>query len=119
MAILIVDSSNIIEISLDGLTDFDITTDLIDLGLARNAPQGITITKIVFVPSAADDVVIVRDGENGPRIFTAVTLGTYDILKDDFRTTDERNKGKKYKPYIHFNEITIANPNQAYLSFYL
>ncbi len=119
MAILIVDSKNYIEVSLDGTTDFDMTSDLVALGLAREAPDGLHITKVVFKPSAADDAVIVRDGENGPRMFDQESLGTYDSLKDDILPSGPRNKVKKTKPYIHFNETTIAIANQAYVIFEL
>ena len=66
MALIIVASTNFIELSLDGTTDFDIETDLIALGLPLNAPRGLRIRKITFHPSAVGDEVIVRDGQNGP-----------------------------------------------------
>ena len=120
MALIIVGTSNFIEISLDGLTDFDPELDLVGLGLSKNAPEGLRIRKIVFIPSAADDTVIVRDGQNGPRIFSAIeVLGTWDTLKDDFRDDGHVDKGKVMNPYIHANESVISVQNQAYVIFEL
>ena len=120
MAILIVASKNYIEVALDGATDFDITADLVALGLAKEAPDGLHITKIIYIPSATDDAVIVRDGENGPRMFEQpAALGTYDVLKDDVLPSGPRNKVKRTKPYIHWNETTVSVVNQAYVIFEL
>ena len=117
MALIIVSSDNFIELSLDGVTDFDIETDLIALGLPLNAPRGLRIRKITFHPSAVDDVVIVRDGQNGPRMFAGEALGTYDRMKDDYREDGKIDRGKLTSPYIHANETVIGVVNQAYVVF--
>ena len=117
MALIIVSSANFIELSLDGTTDFDITADLIGLGLALNAPRGLRIRKITFHPSAVDDVVIVRDGQNGPMMFAGEALGTYDRLKDEYREDGKIDRGKLTSPYIHFNETVITLANLAYVVF--
>ena len=57
MALIINASNNFIEIALDALTDFDSRVDLVGYGLARNAPEGLRIRKITFVPSAIGDQV--------------------------------------------------------------
>ena len=122
MALLVAVSNNFIELSLDEVNDFDSMIDLEGLGLARNAPDGLCILKITFVPSAQGDALVVRDGMNGPRIFTAVNvLGTYDILKDEYEapTGVARGKGKVVRPYIHANECTIAFAHLAYVTFEL
>ena len=120
MALIIVSSPGFIELSLDGATDFDPEVDLVSLGISRNAPDGLRVRKITFVPSATDDTVIVRDGQNGPRIFSAVeVLGVYDILKDEYRDDSQVDKGKIMNPYIHFNESVIGVANQAYVIFEL
>lgn len=119
MALIIVASTNFIEVSLDGLTNFDAETDLVALGLARNAPDGLRIMKIVFHPSATGDILIVRDGQNGPRIFDVEALGTYDKQKDGFMEDGKIIRGKVMSPYIHANELTISIANQAYVVFEL
>ena len=120
MALIIVGSRNFIEVSLDGFTNFDSETDLVALGLARNAPNGLRIRKIVFVPSAALDSVIVRDGQNGPRMFSAIDLlGTWDILKDEYREDSKVDRGKVVNPYIFANETVVGVENQAYVIFEL
>ena len=118
MALVIVSTARFIEVSLDGATDFDSTTDLTTLGLARNAPNGLMVKKITFHPSAASDEVIVRDGENGPRVFAAEVLGTYDLLSDKYKG-DTPDTGKIMKPYIHANETVVDAANQAYVVFEL
>jgi len=117
MALIIVASTNFIELSLDGVTDFDIETDLIALGLTLNAPRGLRIRKITFHPSAADDIVIVRDGQNGPMMFGGETLGTYDRLKDEYREDGKIDRGKLTSPYIHANETVVGLENLAFVVF--
>jgi hypothetical protein len=120
MALIIVSSPGFIELSLDGATDFDPEVDLVALGISKNAPDGLRVRKITFIPSAVDDTVVVRDGQNGPRIFSAVeVLGVYDILKDEYRDDSRVDKGKIMNPYIHFNETVISVANQAYVIFEL
>ena len=120
MALLINWSENFIEVSLDGFTDFDSEVDLIPFGLARNAPEGLRIRKIVVVPSAVDDTVIVRDGQNGPRVFSAIDLlGTWDTLKDEYRDDSRVDKGKVMSPYIHANETVVTVENEVYVIFEL
>lgn len=119
MATLIAATNRFIEISLDAVDDFDITADLVGMGLNRNPENGIRVRKITFVPSAVGDGVVVRDGQNGPRIFTAENvLGTYDILKDEY-LSDDGKSGKLMSPYIAAAESTIGVANQAYLIFEL
>jgi len=120
MALLINTSSNFIEIALDGLTDFDSDLDLIAYGLARNAPNGLRVRKITFVPSSIGDQVIVRDGQNGPAMFSAINvLGDYDVLKDEYREDGNVDKGKLVNPYIHANESIVGVVNQAFVIFEL
>lgn len=120
MALLVAATDNFIEVSLDAVVDFDSEVDLVGFGLARNAPNGLRIRKIVFVPSAQGDTLIVRDGQNGPRVFSAVdVLGTYDTLKDEYREDGHVDRGKLMSPYIHSNECVIALPHLAYVIFEL
>ena len=118
MANLVAATNNFIEISLDDISDFDSANDLIGLGLSRNPIRGLMVHKIIFVPSAVGDTVVVRDGANGPRIFTAQNvLGTYDILRDIYLSANR--PGKLMTPYIHANECTIGINNSAFLIFEL
>jgi len=120
MALFIVATNNFIEVSLDGLTDFDSEVDLVGLGLTMNAPNGLRIRKITFVPSAVNDTVYVRDGQNGPRAFSAVdVLGTWDTLKDEYREDGKIDRGKVMNPYIDGAETVVAIQNQAYVIFEL
>ncbi len=116
MALIIVATHRFIEVSLDGVTDFDVTTDLSTLGLTRNAPNGLLVKKIVFHPSAVDDIVIVRDGETGPRVFGAEVLGTYDRLKDDFHG-ESVHVGELMTPFIDATDCIIDSANNAYIVF--
>ena len=116
MALVITSSKNFIEISLDGATDFDVTTDLVGLGLEMNAYEGLRVRKVVFIPSDTDDEVIVRDGENGPGFFRCPgALGVWDILKDEYREDGKPDVGKLVKVYIHAGECVIAHANLAYV----
>lgn len=120
MALLVSATNNFIELSLDNLVDFDSELDLAGFGLSRNAPNGLRIRKIIFVPSAQGDTLVVRDGMNGPRVFSAIdVLGTYDTLKDEYRDDSNVNKGKVMNPYIHANECVIAFAHLAYVIFEL
>lgn len=118
MALLVAATNNFIELSLDAVTNLDLCNDLVALGLNRNAPNGMIIKKITFVPSAEDDTLVVRDGAGGPRVFSAITvLGTYDVLKDEY--TEPDGKGKLMSPYIDAAECTIALANNAFIIFEL
>jgi len=120
MANTIKATNNFIELSLDGLTDFDVTTDLENLGLNFNASNGIRVRKVIFIPSAAGDKVVIRDTQNGPIMFYATdVLGTYDILKDDYREDGKIDRGKLVTPFIDASECTITNANQAFVIFEL
>lgn len=120
MALLVAATENFIEVSLDGINDFDATVDLIDFHLSRNAPEGLRIRKITFIPSAANDTVVIRDGQNGPRIFSAIdVIDTYDLLKDEYRADGHIDKGKIMSPYIHANECVIGFDHLAYVVFEL
>ena len=118
MALLIAANNNFIELSLDTLVDFDAATDLVAFGLARNAPEGLRVKKITFIPSAQGDTLIVRNGQNGPRVFSAINvLGTYDTLKDEYKEDGPTNKGKLMLPYIHANECIISAAHLAFVIF--
>lgn len=120
MALLIAASNRRIELSLDALVDFDSTADLVGFGLALNAPNGLRVRKISFFPSAQGDTVVVRDGQNGPRIFSAVNvLGTYDTLKDEYRADGHPDRGQIMQPYIHANECIIGLAHHAFIVFEL
>lgn len=120
MALLVSFTDNFIELSLDALVNFDSENDLVGFGMARNATNGLRVRKIIFVPSAAGDTLIVRDGQNGPRIFSAVNvLGTYDTLKDEYREDGHIDRGKLMSPYIHANECIITNAHLAFVIFEL
>ena len=116
MALIVVATNNFIEISLDGTTDFDSETDLLGLGLVKNAPSGLRIRKIFFVPGTYGDTVIVRDSQNGPRMFEAQGYG---VSRDDFREDGHVDRGKLVSPYIHANEIVVSEPNLAFVIFEL
>ena len=120
MALLINFNDSFIEIALDGTTDFDSGVDLTAFGMSKNAPEGLRIRKITVVPSAINDSVVIRDGENGPRILSAIDLlGTWDILKDEYREDGKVDKGKVMHPYIHANECVVGVVNQLYVVFEL
>lgn len=120
MALLIAATRNFIEIALDTTFDLDLCNDLVTLGLIRNAEDGMRIRKMTFVPSFAGDGIIVRDGQNGPRIFSAVdTLGVWDLLKDEYREDGKIDRGKVMNPYIHASESIIAFDNNAFIIFEL
>ena len=120
MALLVAHTDNFIELSLDAVVDFDSEVDLVGFGFNKNAPNGLRVRKITFVPSAAGDTLVVRDGQNGPRIFSAVNvLGTYDTLKDEYREDGLVDRGKVMSPYIHANECVIALAHLAFVIFEL
>ena len=120
MALLVAATDNFIELSLDAVNDFDSETDLIGLGLSRNAPTGLRVRKITFVPSGQGDTLIIRDGQNGPRIFSAINvLGDHDVLKDEYREDGHVDRGKLMSPYIHSNECVISQAHLAFVIFEL
>ena len=94
MALLVAATDNFIELSLDAAVDFDSTVDLLGFGLNKNAPSGLRVRKIIFVPSAQGDTLVVRDTQNGPRAFSAVdVLGIWDTLKDSFNEDGHVDRG--------------------------
>lgn len=118
MALLIASTTNFIELSLDAVLDFNSETDLVGFGMNKNAPSGLRVRKVTFVPSAAGDTLVVRDGQNGPRIFSAVNvLGTWDTLKDEYREDGHVDRGKLMSPYIHANECIITLAHLAFVIF--
>lgn len=120
MALFIVSSERFLELSLDGTTDFNSATDLVDLGMEKNAPDGMRVRKITFIPSAQGDTVVVRDGVGGPRVFSAVhVLGTWDLLKDEYFSNDKKVRGRIMTPFIESDECTVDTPNSAFLIFEL
>lgn len=120
MALLVAATPRRIELSLDAVVDFDSEADLAGFGLARNAPNGLRVRKIVFVPSAVGDTLVVRDGQNGPRIFSCPdVLGTWDLLKDDYREDGKLDRGQVMDIYIHANECVIGFPHLAFVIFEL
>jgi len=119
MANIITATENFIEVSLDGIEDFDSRTDLTGLGLAKNAPDGLRVRKVIFYPSAIGDEVVVRDGQNGPGFFRAEVIDTWDALKDEYREDGKIDRGKVMSPYIHAIDCTIGVQNQAYVVFEL
>ena len=114
MPSLVSANNNFIEIAYTGNNDLNLTDSLRNLGLARNAPGGLRIRKITFLPSAAGDTIVIRDRANGPRVFSAIdVLGTYDMIKDVYESSHGAYKevlvtGKTMYPYIHAAECTIS-----------
>lgn len=106
-----VDENNL-DVSLDGVLDFDWTTDC-----GQPAPMGARIKAIRMDPSAVGDEVIVRNGANGPRLFRAEAIDVYDTQIQYYSGSDLRNVGKPVTPYIHANECTIGVPNQCFIYF--
>jgi len=120
MALAIVYTNNFIELSLDGATDFDVVADLVGLGMPKNAPNGLRIKKITFIPSAVGDTLIVRDGQKGPRMFSAMNvLGIYDALESMYSGDGKIDRGKSMSPFIDASECTIGVANQAFVIFEL
>lgn len=121
MANIVNATDRYIEVSLDGVTDFDVITDLAGLGLARNAPNGLRVRRIVAIPSALNDTVIVRDTMNGPQLLPAIDmLGTWDILQVELREDGRaRDRGQMVTPYIHANETVVGVVNELYVVFHI
>lgn len=103
-------------ITLD--SDFDWSAATITAG--RNVgmkvddayPEGIALMTIMFVPSAAADVMVVRDGGlTGPEMFqeTSVAGGSSVMYFDG---------GKFYKPYVEYDNLTLGTAANARLIFY-
>ena len=85
---------NYIDIIPDGSTDWDITVD-------TGSANGVSLNYIAFYPSAANDVLVVRDRNGtGVRIFTAKdTAGGGLIMYYD---------GLMTKPYIKAADCTFG-----------
>ena len=91
-------SGNFIEIILDGSTDWDITTTV--------AANGVALKSIAFYPSAANDVLVVRDGSaTGTRIFSGKDVGGGGIIV--------YYDGIMAKPYIKASSCTLGTPANA------
>lgn len=105
------DESNV-DVSLDGVTDFDWTTDV-----GKPSPMGIKIKAIRLDPSAVGDIVLVRNRANGPRLFRAEAIDGYDTQIEYYSGSERPDLGKPVFPYIHANECVIANPNDVYVYF--
>lgn len=113
MANIVIEGRGSVDVSLDGVADFDWTADL-----TYTAPLGTKVKSIRFNPAATDDEVVVRDGENGPRIFQSnPAVDAHDVMIEYYGSADGKDFGKKVSPYIHASECTIGSINTAYVYF--
>lgn len=85
MANTITYTSGIIHIVPDGATIYDSSSAF---------PNGLRITGILFYPSAANDILEVRDGGASGTVIAKLNSVSGDVVKDYITT------GLTYKPYI-------------------
>ena len=81
---------------------YTITYDpLLDWDSSVVFPGGMKILAIEMAPTALGDAVVVRDGQNGPRIFSHEAIGAYDIaVRPYVGVTSKGGNGKLVFPYI-------------------
>lgn len=106
-------SGGFIDIALDGIENFNCITDLVGLGASRNAPDGLRIKDILFVPGADNDRFVVRDGVGGPVIFDTQAIGDFDTQTKDYI------KHKRIDVFIAANEVITATENGLRVVFEL
>ena len=72
-------------------------------------PSGMRIMAIEMAPAAIGDEVVVRDGEDGPRIFSHEAIDTYDIAVRPYREAGSKGEnGKIVFPHIAAAEAVGA-----------
>jgi hypothetical protein len=112
MALTLTSTEHFISIALDGSTDFNSSTDLVSLGLSKNPTDGLSIKRIIFLPSAVSDKLVVRDGSlTGPAVFaTGAVPAAYNICSMEY-------SGFRMVPCIKASECTIGTPGSGYVVF--
>jgi len=89
-----------VSIILDGSTDWNGATD-------GQMPRGRGLIAIKFFPSAANDVLVVRDGSaTGPEIFHGKDVPGGGLADGTFG-------GLVSYPYIHASDCTLGTPANA------
>lgn len=70
-------------------------------------PRGMRVMAIEMAPHAANDAVVVRDTEGGPRIFSHEAIDTYDIAVRPYRAAVGKGEnGRVMYPHIAAAEAT-------------
>lgn len=89
---------------------YTITYDpLLDWDSANVFPNGMRVMTIEMAPHAANDAVVVRNGQNGPRVFSHEAIDTYDIAVRPYRDAVSKGEnGRLMFPYIANGEATGA-----------
>lgn len=73
--------------------------------------KGIRIKSIWFVPSGANDVMVIRDGSaTGPRMFYGIALNASEPIRWSY-------DGAIKKPYIQQSDLTLAASANARVIF--
>ena len=93
MALTVKKGSQGFNVTFDGATAFNLATDT-DVGTPSLLADGITVKSIQFVPSALDDILIVREeGATGRIIMKVKAASEYDQkIKYFFDKADRRQK---------------------------
>lgn len=93
-----------IEITFDGSTAWDIT-DATSSKLGKDAPDGISIRSLRFIPTATAAILIVRNGGATARSILDETAATaYDIKSLYFN--HQKAEDRKRKLYVKGTEAT-------------
>ena len=96
---------NFIEITLDGSTDWRWDADM---DAFFRIPTGVMIRSIGFKPSAANDVMVIREnGVDGAAIFSVKCADTTDDRVKYF------NPPRKIRPVIDATDITLGTAANA------
>lgn len=104
MANLIKYNEKGMEITFDGTTAWDIT-DSASSGLPNDAPNGIPISSLKFIPIATDNVLTVReDSATGRRILKETAADAYDARAHYFNQPTVRERMRKL--YVKGDEAT-------------
>lgn len=90
------------EITFDGSTNWDSGSSS---GLAKDAPNGLAIRSLRFIPTATDDILIVRDGSATARSIMSEKAATaYDAKSVYFN--HKKAMSRRRKLFVKGSEAT-------------
>ena len=93
---------HVITITPDANTDWNLATDM-----PTFVNSGLRLKSIMFVPSAANDVIVVREGTaTGAEWLRATCSGTTDVKFRPFAGSH----GQRVFPYIDKTDCTLSTP---------
>ena len=91
-----------LSVLLDGATDWDLTTDWPD-----RVAEGLSVRRIEWFPTAADDEITIRNSATATTSATIVFKDIADsVYSNNSKTFDRNGMGQEMWPCINASEVT-------------